>query len=135
MQTAAAILTPKNAPRAMERPPEPRIRLLVSASEAGLAGLGDRFRAILLQRERRQARRSQAALELQRLMATLLAEAAAEKISRRKLLAVLGISWGTWSRCLRGSADAGHWLPAFRAAALKFRRWCDERHRPPSAKD
>ena len=107
----------------MERPPEPFVRLLVNASQAAKAGLSDRFAAILLRRQRRQAIRIQAATDLRQLMDTLLAEAASEEISRRKLLHLLGISWGTWSRCQHGDADPIHWLPEFRAALLKFRRW------------
>jgi hypothetical protein len=108
----------------MERPQDAPVRLTITRPQAAKAGLLARYETVLHRREKRQAREVSIGNELDRLMWALVYFAKSNGLSRRKLLKLVGLSWGSWTRIRDGKVNAALWLPRLAAAVERLKPSC-----------
>lgn len=116
----SAPMTLKIGPRRMAQPPERRVRLSLTESEAEKCGLGDRWRTANRKWNAKVSQTTQAQVRLQAGISTLQKIGKAERWSQRKLAAQAGLSWGAYRRCRDGQCNSMTWWPRIQAAINKL---------------
>lgn len=117
----SAVLTPATAQSAIARPSALTVTFRLTESEAEKYGLGNRWRAAMKKREKRQSKKQVAFLTLNATLLRLLDHAQVEQWSRRKLAAKIGIPETTLRWIQRGQADPLVWSAKLQAALDKLK--------------
>jgi AraC-like DNA-binding protein len=104
----------------LPHPSDARIRLSLTLPQAAKIGLADQWHAVLYRRERRARRETEALVELQAIVARLLAHAEKQDWSLRQLAAKLAIPERSLRRARDRQLNPRRWLPILRAAEARL---------------